>query len=129
MRMLPGRFDLDSFFDGFMNATPTDNMKCDIYEKDGSYHIEADMPGIDKKDLSVEYDNGYLTVKAVKEDKEETNDKNFIRKERFYGSMERRFYVGDIKEDEISANFENGVLKIEIPKETTEKSNKVIEIK
>ena len=57
--MLPRRFDLDSMFDNFL--TPAEDMKCDVYEKDGNYYIEADMPGMDKKDVSVSYNDGYLT--------------------------------------------------------------------
>ncbi len=126
MRMLPRRYDFDSMFDTLL--TPTENMKCDIYEKDGSYYIEADMPGIDKKDVKVDFDNGYLTISAETSTSNEEKDKDFIRQERFYGSMSRKFYVGDVNDEEISASFKDGVLKIQVPKETTVKSNKSIEI-
>ena len=122
MRMLPRRYDFDSMFDTLL--TPTENMKCDIYEKDGSYYIEADMPGIDKKDVKVDFDNGYLTISAETSTSNEEKDKDFIRQERFYGSMSRKFYVGDVNDEEISASFKDGVLKIQVPKETTVKSNK-----
>ena len=70
MRMLPRRFDLDSMFDIF---TPSVDMKCDIYEDKGNYVIEADMPGLNKDDVTVDYNDGYLTIKAEKssEDKDE----------------------------------------------------------
>jgi len=126
--MLPRKFYLDDIFDNLIEGTRHD-MKCDIYEKDGMYHIEADIPGIDKKDISIEHSNGYITIKATKEKNEETENKNLIRQERFYGSMERKFYVGDIDEENIDANFKNGVLKIKIPKTLKEKNKKVIEIK
>lgn len=126
MRMLPRRYDFDSMFDTFL--TPSENMKCDIYEKDGSYYIEADMPGISKEDVKVDYDNGYLTISAETNSSEEEKSKDFIRQERFYGSMERKFYVGEVNDDEISANFKDGVLKVQVPKETVKKTNKTIEI-
>ena len=129
MSMLPRKFYLDSIFDNFIDEKDIDAMKCDIYEKDNSYHIEADIPGIDKKDLNVECNNGYLTISAVKEHEEKEEDKNFIRQERFYGSMQRKFYVGDVEEDQIEAEFNNGVLKIVVPKEDKEKSKKIIEVK
>ena len=90
MRMLPRRFDLDSMFDIF---TPSDSMKCDIYEDKDNYVIEADMPGLSKKDVTVDFNDGYLTIKASKntEDKEESKD--YIRQERFYGSMERKLAI------------------------------------
>lgn len=126
MRMLPRRYDLDSMFDTFL--APKENMKCDIYEKDENYYIEADMPGIDKKDVKVDYDNGYLTISAETSSSNEENGKDFIRQERFSGFMERKFYVGEVKDEEISANFKDGVLKVKVPKETIKKSNTSIEI-
>ena len=126
--MLPRKFYLDDIFDNLMEGTRTD-MKCDIYEKDGIYHIEADVPGFDKKDISIEHNNGYITIKATKENNEEVENKNVIRRERFYGTMERRFYVGDVDDENINASFSNGVLKLEVPKIDKDKNKKVIEIK
>lgn len=126
MRMLPRRFDLDSMFDVF---TPNDGMKCDIYENKDNYYIEADMPGFDRKNVSLDYSDGYLTIKATKTAEDSEEAKDFIRQERFYGTMERKFYVGDIDESKVSAEFKDGVLKICLPKDTIEKPNKSIEIK
>ncbi len=126
MRMLPRNFDFDNMFDAF---SETNAMKCDIYEKDGNYFLEADLPGMKKDDITVDYENGYITIKA--EENEETKDegKSFIRQERFYGSVERKFYVGDIDESKIEAKFDKGVLKLNFPKEAAEKTSKSIEIK
>ena len=126
--MLPRKFYLDSIFDNFMDDKTTDQMKCDIYEKDEAYHIVADIPGIDKKDISVECSDGYLTITAVKEEEEENLDKKFIRKERFYGKMTRKFYVGDVEQDEIREEFKDGILKVDIPKVNKEKNKKIIDI-
>ena len=126
MRMLPRRFDLDSMFDIF---TPTVDMKCDIYEDKDNYVIEADMPGLNKDDVTVDYNDGYLTIKAEKSSEDKDESKDYIRQERFYGSMERKFYVGDIDESKVSAEFKDGVLKVLMPKETIDKPSKTIEIK
>ena len=126
--MLPRKFYLDDIFDNMLEGTKYD-MKCDIYEKDGAYHIEADIPGLNKEDITIDHNNGYITIKAVKEEKNEEENKNMIRKERFYGTMERKFYVGDVDEDNIEATFNNGVLKIIVPKIDKDKSKKLIEIK
>ena len=126
MRMLPRRFDLDSMFDIF---TPSMDMKCDIYEDKGNYVIEADMPGLSKNDVTVDYNDGYLTIKAEKSSEDKDEKKDYIRQERFYGSMERKFYVGDIDESKVSAEFKDGVLKVLMPKETIDKPSKTIEIK
>ena len=135
-RLVPNKLYLDDVFDDFMFPTVKDEfgkMKCDIYEKDGAYHLEMDVPGFDKKDVQIEIDdNDYLTITAEKssENNEEDDDKNYIRKERNYGKYQRSFYVGGIDKDNIQANFENGILKISMPKKEEEKSSKkTIEIK
>lgn len=129
MSMLPRKFYFDNILDGFMPDVNFDTMKCDIYEKEGAYYIDADIPGVDKKDINIECNNGYITIKATKEKEEETENKNVIRQERSYGSVERKFYVGDVDEDSIEASFNNGVLKVIVPKIDGEKSKKIIEIK
>ncbi len=126
--MLPKKFYLDNIFDNFMDDENMTNMKCDIYQKDNCYHIVADIPGIDKKDITVECNDGYLTISAVKDHEENKEEKDFIRQERFYGQIKRKFYVGKVDEEAIKASFDNGVLKIIVPKEDKEKSKKVIEI-
>lgn len=135
-RLVPNKLYLDDVFDDFMFPTMKDDfgkMKCDIYEKDGAYHLEMDVPGFDKKDVQIEIDdNDYLTITAEKssENNEEDDEKNYIRKERNYGKYQRSFYVGGIDKDNIQANFENGILKISMPKKEEEKSSKkTIEIK
>ncbi len=135
-RLMPNKLYLDDVFDDFMFPTVKDEfgkMKCDIYEKDGAYHLEMDVPGFDKKDVQIEIDdNDYLTITAEKntEDTEEDEKKNYIRKERNYGKYQRSFYVGGVDKENIQANFENGILKISMPKIEEEKSSKkTIEIK
>ena len=136
-RLMPNRSYLDDVFDDFMFPTMKDSefgrMKCDIYEKDGVYHLEMDIPGFDKKDVNIEVDeNDYLTITAEKssEDHEEDDNKNYIRKERSYGKYQRSFYLGDVDKEKINASFENGILKITMPKKEEEKSSKhTIEIK
>ena len=135
-RLMPNKLYLDDVFDDFMFPTMKDDfgkMKCDIYEKDGAYHLEMDVPGFDKKDVQIEIDdNDYLTITAEKntEDTEEDEKKNYIRKERNYGKYQRSFYVGGVDKENIQANFENGILKISMPKKEEEKSSKkTIEIK
>ena len=126
--MLPRKMFLDDMFDSFLESD-TPKMKCDIYEKDGNYNLELDMPGFTKDDIDIEFNKGTLTISAEKNGENEEKNKNFIRQERFYGSMERKFYVGDIDESKVSAEFKDGVLKVVVPEENTTKSDRVIEIK
>ena len=130
MNIIPRRYYLDDFFDSFLASTDEKNaMKCDIYEKGGDYHIEMDIPGFDKKDISIETDNGYLTVTAEKKDEVNDEEKNYIRRERTYGKYQRSFYLHDLDSEKVNAEFNNGVLKITVPKKDEEENKKYIEIK
>ena len=128
MSLLPRNFYLDDFFDDIM-VDKNNNMKCDIYEKDGKYHVVMDIPGFDKKDISVDCNDGYLTITASKEKEIEDKDKNYIRKERTFGSYKRQFYVGNVDIDNIEAEFKDGTLKIIIPRLDEKDTKKYIDIK
>ncbi len=129
MEIIPRKFYLDDIFDNFMTARDRNEMKCDIYEKDGNYHIEMDVPGFDKKDISIEEKDGYLTITAEKHNEENTEEKNYIKRERVYGKYQRSFYLGDLDTDNVEAEFNNGTLKLVIPKKEVTENKKVIEIK
>lgn len=130
MNLIPRKYYLDDIFDNFLSVPEESNMKCDIYEKDGVYHIEMDIPGFDKKDIKVECDKGYLTITAQKEEKEEEHkDKNYIRRERRYGTYKREFYLGELDSEKINAEFKDGVLTVTVPKKEEIETKTVIEIK
>ena len=94
-------------------------MKTDVHEHDDHYELDIDLPGFKKEDLTIELNNGYLTVSATKGLDEEENKKGkLIRQERYTGSMQRSFYVGDaVTEEQVTAKFEHGVLKLSVPKQ------------
>lgn len=127
----------DPFFDNFFGF-PIKNefrnvsrvMKTDVIEKGDSYAFEIEVPGIKKENISLEFDNGYLTISAKQKYENDEKDKNgnYVCRERHYGSFSRSFYVGDINEDQISASLEDGILKVVVPKEH-ETPKKHIEIK
>lgn len=132
--MLPSRkYYLDSIFDNFMDegSDNFDVMKCDVYEKDGAYHIEADIPGFKKDEISVDCEDGYVTISAEKntENKEKDENKKYIKRERFYGKTVRKFYVGDVDSDKIQAEYKDGMLELVVPKEEKLPNKKSIEIK
>ncbi len=127
MSLLPERFYLDNFFNDFLDEKTT-AMKCDIYEKDNNYHVEMDIPGFNKEDISIDLNDGYLTVEATKGEDKEEKDKNYIRRERSYGKIKRQFYVGNVDADKTKAEFHNGTLKIIIPKITEKETKKLINI-
>ena len=94
-------------------------MKTDIREEVNKYIMEIDLPGLKKEDILINYENGYLTIKAVK--KVELKTEVYVIRERFYGEVKRSFYIGEKKESDIKANYENGILTISFPKEETPK--------
>lgn len=129
MNLIPRKYYLDDFFDNFLTVPEESNMKCDIYEKDGKYHIEMDIPGFDKKDIQVECNKGYLTITAEKEQEEKDEQKKYIRRERVYGKYKREFYLGDVQMDNIDAEFKDGILKITVPRKEEVDTKTSIEIK
>ena len=131
MDLLPIGFGFNDFFDTLLPAKPVDRPKfaCDIFEKDGNYNLIMDIPGFTKEDVTVESDDGYLTITASKEDKSDEEGINYIRKERHYGQFQRKFYIGDVDSELINASFEDGTLKINFPKEEPKSTKKEIEIK
>lgn len=99
-------------------------MRTDIRETDNGYELDIDLPGFKKEDLKLELKDGYLTVNAeTKTDKDEQdNNGRYVRRERYYGSMSRSFYVGEnLTEEDIRAKFEDGILKLSVPKEQPKK--------
>ncbi|MCF1686129.1 Hsp20 family protein [Tetragenococcus halophilus] len=109
----------DDFFDNFFsNFMGNDNFQVDIKEKDNSYEVTADLPGFDKTDLNVTYDDDILTIEASRNDVSEDKDEegNFLRRERSSSSFRRQFMLKGIDEDKIDASFKDGVLNLELPK-------------
>ena len=120
-------FDLfdDMFNDPFFTrsyepVTTSHIMKSDIQENENGYLLDIELPGYNKEDVQAELKDGYLTITANHEDKKEEKDKNgkFIRKERYTGTCQRSFYVGEeVRQEDIKAAFQNGILRLAIPKQ------------
>ncbi len=91
--------------------------RTDIRKTDSGFVLEADLPGVDKKDISVNIEGDILTIKAERHSESEDNEKkdSFVRIERSYGSYERSFDVSGIDTENISAKYENGVLVLNMP--------------
>lgn len=127
----------DEFLDGFFkfpyyNKNDEEKvMKTDIKKIDNGHILVMDLPGIDKKDVKISIDEGYLNISVQRELSEEKEDKNYIRKERYIGNYSRSFYVGDIDEEKVDAKYKDGTLTLFIPLEEPKKEEpkKYIEIK
>ena len=129
--LLDDLMDLDSMVPDFRNVDRklygkhADRlMRTDVREHKDSYEVDIDLPGFKKEEISLQLENGYLTVAAAKGlDKDEKTAKGrLIRQERYAGAMQRSFYVGeDLTTEEVKAKFENGVLKLTLPKKDQKK--------
>lgn len=117
-------FRNNALWNGFMDHNEAELFKADIYELENGECIEMDLPGYEKENMKIDYNNGYLTVTAVKEEEA----KNYIHQERYYGEYSRSFYIGDVPESNIKATFQNGILKITYPKENNQPMERNIPI-
>ena len=93
-------------------------MKTDVKETGDHYEVDIDLPGFQKDEISVELQNGYLTIQAAKGLDRDQKDQEgrYIRQERYSGTCSRSFYVGDaVKKEDIHAKFEDGILHITLP--------------
>ena len=139
--LMPSIFRESLFDDFFGSSFPHfgvepgrhEMMKTDIKETAQSYEMTMNLPGVKKEDVKAELKDGYLTITASKnETKEEKDSKgNCIRKERYTGTCNRSFYVGEqVTQDDIHAAFKDGILSLQVPKDIpkVEDSPKLITI-
>lgn len=129
--LMPGIFGenlFDEFFSDFTRPskslaryhTPTSNvMRTDIKETANGFELDIDLPGYKKSDVQAELKEGYLTISAStnRDNSEKDKEGQYIRRERYYGSCSRSFYVGEaVTQEDIKARFEDGILKVSVPK-------------
>lgn len=102
----------------------------DIVENEKEYSFRADLPGVEKDDISVTVENGVLTISGEKKNEKKEHQKDrYYYYERSYGSFCRKFALSEnVDEKSITANYKNGVLELTIQKVEKEKP-KSIEIK
>ena len=122
----------ESLFDDFFNdfARPANSsaryhdmsagiMRTDIRESDTGFELDIDLPGYKKEDVKAELRDGYLTITAETNTTTGQKDDNgkYIRRERYYGTCSRNFYVGkNVEQEDIKAKFADGILKVFVPK-------------
>jgi len=124
------RAEMDRVFDSFLGRSfwrfPTlakveDSdvvmPSIDVRETETEFVVEAELPGMDEKDVSVTLNNGILTLKGEKKSEREEKKDDYHLTERSYGSFQRSFQVADtVDADKVKAAFEKGVLKVTLPK-------------
>jgi HSP20 family protein len=103
----------------------------DVVESEKAYEINAELPGMDEKNIEVKVSDGVLTIKGEKREKKEEKEKDYYLQERSFGSFERSFEVPEsVDADKIEAKFKKGVLTLTLPKKAeAQKPAKKIEVK
>lgn len=124
-------FDLlDTIFEndlipGYSGRSPA----IDVREKDGKYLVEAELPGVDEKDLKVELKDGLLTLSTAKAEEKKEETGTWLRRERRSFSFTRSFTLPeDADGEKIEAGFKDGLLTIAVPKKA-EVAPRVVQVK
>lgn len=109
-------------FNGFL-ANEVTPMKADVTENEHQYNVRVDLPGIDKKDIQLDYREDYLIIEAKRESFADHSDQagNMLTNERYSGRFRRQFYLPAVVIDQIKAKYESGVLAIDLPKSKEDK--------
>jgi len=99
-------------------------------EGDYAYHIEVDLPGVKKKDISVEVKDSRLIISGERKSNKEVKKENYHRVESSYGKFERSFSLPDnVDAENIDAQTKDGVLEVIVPKKERTKASKKVDVK
>ena len=123
--------DIDSWFDmvapNFKNET-NDNWEpsFDISDNDTAYKITVDLPGVDKKDISVTFEKNILKIEGEKKQIPKEKEKNYYQSERTFGHFSRSFRLpATVEAENISASYRKGVLSLTVPKAEVSKPKQI----
>lgn len=125
VQLFKNQFDnlFDDFLSGsflgfpYINSVPAQGKpKINISEDEKNYNIEAELPGITKEDIEINYADEVLTISAQRQNKKEDKAANYHRVESYYGTLRRSIHIPNVNKDGIEASFKDGVLVITLPK-------------
>lgn len=124
----------ESMFKRFMTPARVEvgsgslDMRVDVTEKDGTYTVRADLPGVKKDDINVRIDGNIVQIDAEVKHEKDTKDSGgkVLRSERYYGAVSRAFTVAqDVDDTKATAKYQDGVLTLELPKKATSTSKRL----
>ena len=131
----PFRSEVDNLFDRFFSNQLFEPRSkslvpaLEFIEDDDKYRLQIELPGVDKKDVSITLKDDYLVIKGEKKSAKEEEKDLCHCSERYYGSFERSLRLpGVVNGDKVEAHFNKGVLEITLPK-TEETKPKEVKIK
>jgi HSP20 family protein len=107
-------------------ATTTWSPAVDIFETEGEIVVKAELPGMDRKDITLNLEKNVLSLRGERRFEKETKDENYHRIERSYGGFSRAFSIpATVEEENIRADYKDGVLKIILPKKEQAKPKQI----
>ena len=137
MRLVPYRNDelndmfsmMDEFFN---NSLPQKEVKrgfkLDVLENENNYVVEGELPGIERENVNIDFENNLLKISVEQSSEEAVEEKNYIHRERKMYSMERVIKFKNVNQEGIEAKLENGILKVVLPKLEVVDTKKRIEV-
>ena len=122
--------EMSRFMNGLLEGNGRTNQAwvppLDVWETDTELVYAVDLPGIPEDVISVELDDGALTISAERERKQEESGERFYRFERRHGTFQRTFAVPQgVTESDVSAEYENGVLEVHVKKPEQPKPKRI----
>ncbi|MCR5137034.1 MAG: Hsp20/alpha crystallin family protein [Oscillospiraceae bacterium] len=122
--------EMERNFFGANNHPAVSAFRTDVTDTGDAFVLDAELPGFKKEDIKIDVENDCLTISAERKLDEEEKQKNFIKRERFYGSFSRSFDVSGVNVEGIEASYSDGVLKLTMPKKVeTVPASRRLEIK
>ncbi|GHU59369.1 heat-shock protein Hsp20 [Clostridia bacterium] len=116
----------DAFRDAPRSASRLDTFRIDLKETEGGYAVEAELPGVRKEEVSINFNDGNLKIAVERSESGGGDDGNYIHRERRFASMSRTVYLPDASADGITAKLNDGVLAVTVAK--TKKADTAVNI-
>ncbi len=118
--VVPAALDREDFVRGAWSPN------VDIFEDKDRLIVEAELPGMKREEFEISVENNILTLKGERKFEKKTEEDNYHRIERSYGSFVRSFTLPQtVTAEGAAANFENGVLRVSLPKREETKAHKI----
>lgn len=107
---------VDNLFNELWNTDTVWHPTVDLKETKDGYEIKAEIPGMNKDDITINYEDEHLTVSGERKAEKKDEKDNYYHVERMYGKFSRCFYIPGVKSEEITAKYKDGILTVQLQK-------------